>query len=326
MTCGAVNALATMFSAVSLRTPLIGMRCSRSGAERRRRRRRDACRAGRGRRRRGLHVVAGDRALRAGAGDRGQVDAEVPGQLAHRRLGQHRHRAGGRRRRRWPRRRPERRPPATGAAALGAGAGTGAAGGVGLARRGAWPRRSSGRSRPAPPCGRPVPDHRSGRARPRPRPARSRPRPATRPTAPGGASASGRAGSVSMAMIGAPTSTIVPSAWKIVVTLPAHFAGISTAALAVSTSTIGWFSSIVSPTLTSHLRISPSVRPSPRSGRLNSLIRVTAASPDRTSGRRRRAPGRGRAGTPPPRGRPGTGCRSRSPAAPAPPASRSTPR
>ena len=30
--------------------------------------------------------------------------------------------------------------------------------------------------------------------------------------------------------------------------MPAHFAGISTAALAVSTSTIGWFSSMVSPT------------------------------------------------------------------------------
>src|SRR5262249_6168755 len=49
-----------------------------------------------------------------------------------------------------------------------------------------------------------------------------------------------------------------------------------TAALAVSTSTIGWFSAIVSPTLTSHCRISPSVRPSPRSGRLNSLTLDTA--------------------------------------------------
>jgi hypothetical protein len=46
-------------------------------------------------------------------------------------------------------------------------------------------------------------------------------------------------GSVSMAMIGVPTCTVEPSAWKILTTLPAHIAGISTAALAVSTSTMG---------------------------------------------------------------------------------------
>src|SRR4051812_34757099 len=48
-------------------------------------------------------------------------------------------------------------------------------------------------------------------------------------------------GSVSIATMGAPTSTVVPASWKIRVTTPAHFAGISTAAFAVSTSTIGWF-------------------------------------------------------------------------------------
>jgi hypothetical protein len=42
-----------------------------------------------------------------------------------------------------------------------------------------------------------------------------------------------------MAMIGLPTSTTVPASKKIFVTAPAHLAGISTAALAVSTTTIG---------------------------------------------------------------------------------------
>src|SRR5262249_23819377 len=76
-----------------------------------------------------------------------------------------------------------------------------------------------------------------------------------------------------IAMIGEPTSTVEPSSWKIRVTLPAHFAGISTAALAVSTSTIGWFSVMMSPSATSQRRISPSVNPSPRSGSGNSFTR-----------------------------------------------------
>ena len=86
MTCGAVNALATIAAAVCLRTPLIGIRCSRPpalGAER-------PLHGGAvavpetG----GVDVGAGDHAAVPAAGDRGQVDAEVLGVLAHRRLGQ----------------------------------------------------------------------------------------------------------------------------------------------------------------------------------------------------------------------------------------------
>ena len=86
MTCGAVNALATMAAAVALRTPRIGSR--RSAAPRPRA---AALRSG-GRDVR-LHVLAGDHPAGPGTGDRAQVDAEVLGQLAHRRLGQ-RHRSG----------------------------------------------------------------------------------------------------------------------------------------------------------------------------------------------------------------------------------------
>jgi hypothetical protein len=78
-------------------------------------------------------------------------------------------------------------------------------------------------------------------------------------------------GSVSKVMIGEPTSTVSPSAWWSCVTTPAYGDGISTAALAVSTSTIGWLRVTWSPGCTSHLRISPSVSPSPRSGSLKSL-------------------------------------------------------
>src|SRR5690348_17122350 len=108
---------------------------------------------------------------------------------------------------------------------------------------------------------------------------------ATSTAASDSADGSGRSpavGSVSIAMIGVPTSIVSPSPWKIRATLPAHFAGISTAALAVSTSTIGWFNVIMSPSATSHLRISPSVRPSPRSGSGNSLTLLIGLPPERS--------------------------------------------
>src|SRR5688572_21098242 len=70
-------------------------------------------------------------------------------------------------------------------------------------------------------------------------------------------------------MIGVPTSTMVPASKCSFVTVPAYGEGSSTAALAVSTSHSGWLTVTVSPTATSHWRISPSVRPSPTSGSLN---------------------------------------------------------
>ena len=85
VTCGAVNALAATAAAVCLRTPRIGMRSSRPAARAQLRYRGQRL-AARG----PLHVVPGDRAGRPGAGQPGQVHAEVPGQLAHRRFGQHR--------------------------------------------------------------------------------------------------------------------------------------------------------------------------------------------------------------------------------------------
>src|SRR5829696_4289405 len=78
-------------------------------------------------------------------------------------------------------------------------------------------------------------------------------------------------------MMGVPTSTVSPSAWCSSETTPAYGDGISTAAFAVSTSTIGWLSFTSSPGPTNHLRISPSVRPSPRSGRLNCFMRDIAS-------------------------------------------------
>src|SRR3954467_6287398 len=80
-------------------------------------------------------------------------------------------------------------------------------------------------------------------------------------------------GSVSTGMIGAPPATVAPASWWISCTTPAYGDGTSTAALAVSTSTIGWLSLTSSPTLTIHCRISPSVSPSPRSGSLNCIRR-----------------------------------------------------
>ncbi len=51
---------------------------------------------------------------------------------------------------------------------------------------------------------------------------------------------------------------------------PARGAVISTVALSVRTSTMGWSAVTVWPSVTSHFVISPSVRPSPMSGSLNS--------------------------------------------------------
>ena len=287
-----------MFSAVSLRTPLTGMRCSRSapklaaavaGDRRRQRlgRRRGAAR-------RPLYVVPGDRAERTRPGQRGQVDAEVPGELAHRRLGQHRPAGRGRAvrtgataagRRAGGDRTPGQPDAGTGPcgrpAAGGGGRGRPALRGAALGRRG--PRAVADQHGGAATR---APDRRSDPARPRPRPAPPRPRPATRPT--GWAGPPARRGRRLRQRPGtrvgvdrddrrADLDRGALRRGRSPAPAPAHFAGISTAALAVSTSTIGWFSSMVSPTLTSQARISPSVRPSPRSGRLNSLIRDIAA-------------------------------------------------
>ena len=99
--------------------------------------------------------------------------------------------------------------------------------------------------------------------------------------------------------VGTPTSTMSPAACSSSTTVPAHGEGSSTAALAVSTSHSGWLTVTVSPTATSHCRISPSVRPSPTSGSLNwrrfgalgedtaqnSIARSTASSTRSRSGR-----------------------------------------
>src|SRR4051794_33079223 len=90
----------------------------------------------------------------------------------------------------------------------------------------------------------------------------------------GAADAAGPAGAagpppVSIVMIGVPTSTMVPASNSSSVTVPAYGEGSSTAAFAVSTSQSGWLTVTVSPTATSHCRISPSVSPSPTSGSLN---------------------------------------------------------
>ena len=93
MTCGAVNALATMAAAVALRTP-----ADRHPAlPRRRLRRRRAARAAGGDVAAATALSTSSRVITpsgAGAGDRAQVDAQVLGQLAHRRLGQ-RHQLAG---------------------------------------------------------------------------------------------------------------------------------------------------------------------------------------------------------------------------------------
>src|SRR5215212_3038364 len=67
-----------------------------------------------------------------------------------------------------------------------------------------------------------------------------------------------------------PTGTIWPSSTRICATFPAAGDGISTVVLSVCTPTSGSSSATSGPTETSQRAISPSVRPSPRSGSLNS--------------------------------------------------------
>ena len=108
-------------------------------------------------------------------------------------------------------------------------------------------------------------------------------------------------------MIGVPTSTVAPSATSSSLTTPANGLGSSTSAFAVSISTMIWFCATLSPTLTCQRTMSASVRPSPTSGSLNCLSDATSASTisarrwisRKDSGRRRRARGRGRAGSAP---------------------------
>src|SRR5207249_11835653 len=95
-----------------------------------------------------------------------------------------------------------------------------------------------------------------------------------------------------------PTGTSSPSSTMIRATLPAAGDGISTVALSVWISTSGSSSAISCPSSTSQRATSPSVRPSPRSGSLNSyatsgLPAFVAGSPARekqaAEGRRERS-------------------------------------
>ncbi len=81
-----------------------------------------------------------------------------------------------------------------------------------------------------------------------------------------GAAGASPEGSVSISMIGVPTSTVVPGSTSRRVTTPDQGLGRSTSDLAVSISTIVWLTVTVSPTATCHATISASVRPSPASG------------------------------------------------------------
>ena len=95
VTCGALNAESTIACAIILRTPLIGSRRSRSPVGRAAAAGASAgtsapvSRTSRMNRARRLDVLAGDRAVRAGRGEAAEVDAEVLGELADRRLGEH---------------------------------------------------------------------------------------------------------------------------------------------------------------------------------------------------------------------------------------------
>ena len=66
-----------------------------------------------------------------------------------------------------------------------------------------------------------------------------------------------------------PTGQTCPSANARRATRPARGDGISTVALSVMISTIGWSSASWSPSLTSHFTTSPSATPSPMSGSRN---------------------------------------------------------
>ncbi len=131
----------------------------------------------------------------------------------------------------------------------------------------------------------------------------------------------------STAMIGVPTSTVAPSSASSSATTPSYGEGSSTTALAVSISTITWLTLTESPGLTCQATMSASVRPSPTSGSLNCFTSdIFWPLSTRTCGRRRPAPGPGPADSGPPAGTGDRGRRTRRPAAPGPPAGRSTPR
>ena len=77
--------------------------------------------------------------------------------------------------------------------------------------------------------------------------------------------------SESITKIVCPTFTTSPSFARIFDTLPVLGDGISTFTLSVITSTRGCSSLTLSPSFTSHFRISPSAMPSPMSGNLRSI-------------------------------------------------------
>jgi hypothetical protein len=76
--------------------------------------------------------------------------------------------------------------------------------------------------------------------------------------------------SISIVMSTLPTGQSCPSANMRLPTRPARGAGISTVALSVMISTMGWSMRSGSPSLTSQRTTSPSTTPSPMSGSLNS--------------------------------------------------------
>ena len=150
-------------------------------------------------------------------------------------------------------------------------------------------------------------------------------------------------GSVSTVMIGVPTSTVTPGCTSSWWTRPAKGDGSSTAAFAVSISTITWLTVSTSPTATRQPRISASVSPSPTSGiekvckpsgcraidhcrHAASVVRATERVSTPASGRPRPTPCPGRAGSSPRAGSAGTGYRIRPPGSPARQASRTPPR
>ena len=309
--CGAVNALCTIAAAVNLRTPLIGMRRSSAAfaavvdraADSRARATTRAAWAGdiRRIRRRRLHVLARDEPVGPGAGERGEVDAELLGEMPH-----------GRRRAR-----------ALGAASRGGG------------HRGRGGRRACGRQRDrrlgfrghqqvgsvvrADPCA----AHRvtlairagavadevglggvggvvglgSGAVSRRVPSARS----STRGGSTGGTGA-GASPPTSNVTMSAPTSTVSPGSACSACTTPSNGDGSSTTAFAVSTSAMIWLSSTRSPAATRQVTISDSVSPSPRSGSLNSRSMPLPyrgrdrRRPVRARGRRHPGCGPGRAG------------------------------
>ena len=128
-------------------------------------------------------------------------------------------------------------------------------------------------------------------------------------------------------MIGVPTATVSPSGTRSAVIVPAYGDGSSTSDLAVSISTTMSLTLMTSPTFTFQVTISASVRPSPTSGSLYSFTSISWCA----SVGERAVDG---VEHPVEVGEPllldaaraGTACRSRPRAAPAPRGSRSTPR